>query len=336
MATRRTKIFWALCAAFFAFMLTVVTISGVTYYRQVSDSRRIPIFTVNTPGSVYNAQALQAQQQLLGIGFTFSGFDPDKGLKLEVGFDPRNQLNNSYGEPSSFVCVAYQSTDLQFKKSEEMNSESLTLPFQGDANWFPFDVWYGSVTFNAHYGADNETCNNPLALVPAVLGTTSGFTLSVVVTPGYNDDNSPDYSQVTVNFTARRSQVHKGFSVLMFTIQWGLSLMLTYICCWTWKGGKRVELGIVAMTAALLYALPRVREAQPGIPKMGIIQDLVGYCWQILMIACCLISLMVNFIIRKERKNALHEARKNKEDGSTLLVAMEAQEPDTEPSTTFA
>lgn len=329
MATRRTKIFWAMCLAFLAFLFTVVTIAGTTYYRQESASRRNPLFSITSPGSLYNVDQLKNSNFLMSLGLGFSNFDPEKGLKLEVGFDPRNQLATKHGEPTQFVCVSYQSTDLQFKAKEEMGAESITVPFSGDINWYPFDTWAGSLTINAHTGPDNTSCKDPLALVPAVLGSTQGFALTATVVPGFNDDDSLDYSEATVLFTARRTRVHQGFSVLMYMVMWGLTLMLTFICCWTWKGGKRVELGIIAMTAALLYALPRVREAQPGIPKMGIIQDLVGYCWQILMIACSLISLMVNFILRKERKKSLQENRySTREDGSQLLACLEAQEGD--------
>lgn len=310
----------------FAFLFTVVTISGATYFRQESASRFTPIFTVTSKGSQYDVNKLKSEPNLMSLGLGFSNFDPEKGLKLDVAFDPRNNLTNKHGEPTSFICVSYQTKDVEFKPEEEMGSESIIVPFLGDINLFPFDKWTGSVTINAHTGADNSSCTTPLPLVPAVVGSTQGFVLSATVTPAVNADNSLDYSQAIINFTARRARIHVGFSVLMFLIMWGLTLNLTFICCWTWKGGKRVELGTIAMTAALLYALPRVRESQPGIPKMGIVQDLVGYCWMVVMIACCLFSLMVNFILRKERKKAVQAALKTmREDNSGLLVAIEEE-----------
>ena len=69
---------------------------------------------------------------------------------------------------------------------------------------------------------------------------------------------------------------------MSLTVQWAITISLSYITAWTWKGGKRTELGLMSMNAGFLYAIPRVRDAQPGIPKMGIIQDcrlsLTSYC----------------------------------------------------------
>lgn len=319
MASRRTKIFWAICAALLAFIFTLATTSGVVYYRQVIASRIHPIFAVDSPGSPYDVGQLVSSPNLLSLGIGFSDFDPDKGMKLQVSFDPMNNLTNQVnqnGEPTSFICFSYQSTDLLFKPDEEMNTETITLPFTGDINLFPFDKWDGTLTVNAHYGADNESCTNPLPLMPSVLGATQNFIVTASASAVLNADSSKDYSQVVINFSARRSKIHVCFSVLMFIVSWGLTFNLTYICCWTWKGGKRIELGIIAMTAAFLYALPRVRETQPSIPKMGIIEDLVGYCWQVLLISCCLVSNMVNFILKKERKKAIQAVRKGMlEDG---------------------
>jgi hypothetical protein len=324
MASRRTKIFWAICAVVYTVLLILVSITGVTYFRQIAASRTVPIFTVASPGSQYNVNTLNNAPNLLSMGIGFSSFDPQKGLKLEVAFDPRNNLTNGHGEPTSLICLSYQTKDAQFKAGEEMGVESIVVPFLGDINIFPFDKWTGSVALVARTGTDKDNCTTPLPLAPTVLGSTQAFVVSAAVTPGFNEDNSLDYSQVVLNFSARRSKTHIGFSILMFLVMWGLTLNITFICCWTWKGGKRTELGTIAMTAALFYGLPRIREAQPGIPKVGIVEDMLGYLWMNIMLICCLISLMINFILRKERKKAVQAARQAlAEDSSEKLVAIE-------------
>ena len=124
------------------------------------------------------------------------------------------------------------------------------------------------------------------------MGTADGFVVTAQVFPAYNDDNSFDYSSARIQFIARRTRVHQGFAIMIFiglslyspslseriltrrpTVMWTLTLLLSYITLWTWKGGKRVEMGIISMNSALLLAIPRVRDAQPGIPKLGICQD---------------------------------------------------------------
>ena len=100
--------------------------------------------TVASPGSQYNVNTLNNAPNLLSLGVGFSSFDPQKGLKLEVAFDPRNNLTNGHGEPTSLsalhhsidvfvltctVCLSYQTKDAQFKAGEEMGVESVVVPF---------------------------------------------------------------------------------------------------------------------------------------------------------------------------------------------------------------
>jgi len=321
MASRRTKKFWALFFGCALLLFITISLTGYSYFRLENANSLTPTFSVLSPGSTYNVNELKSQPMLLNVGVGFTAFDPAMGLKTELGFAPQNKLANNHNEPTAPVCMNFQNTDFEFKANETMSAEALAVLFTGNTRLYPFDTYTGQIIIHAHTGEDSKSCNQPLAINPVVLGSTLGFVVSAQVFPGVNDDNSPDYSSARVMFTVRRVRQHQLFSCLIFLVMWAMSGILFYITAWTWKGGKRVELGIIAMNTALLYAIPRVRDSQPNVPKLGIIQDLCGYCWNVALVAISLLSLMINFILRKERKK--DDRKGTREDGSTLLMVLE-------------
>jgi len=171
-----------------------------------------------------------------------------------------------------------------------------------------------------------KCADTPLFISPAIVGSASGFTIWADVTPGY-DETSPgnkDYSTAMIRFTARRTKVHVGFSILMFIIMWLMSLIVLLIAFVVHKSGKRAELGLCGVASSLLYSLPRIRETQPGIPKMGIIGDMVGYLWNMLIVAICVVSLLLNYILRRGQKRWDQRVEKNTDAEASKPKEMDA------------
>jgi len=324
---KRTMIFWLVFLVFGVVLLGTVAIVGAVYFKQDTKSKWTPTWQIQN-SKTYNITELKNSPNLLSVGVGYSAFDIIKGLKVEVAFAPRNSLSTSGATPKVPVCVSHGETDLDFDAEEEMPSESFTIGFSGDPSWFPFDRYKGELFINAHVGSatSNGTCDTPLPIFPAVLGSTSGFLISAEVTPGFDDKSSGtvDYSTALVRFTARRAKVHIGFSILMFIVMWLLSLIICLVAFVVWKSGRRTELGLCAVSASLLYSLPRIRETQPGIPKMGIVSDLVGYIWNVLLVAICLVSLLINYIIRRNEKRWDQRVgdKPSKDDGAANVMVM--------------
>jgi hypothetical protein len=50
---------------------------------------------------------------------------------------------------------------------------------------------------------------------------------------------------------------------------WALSLSIFIAAMSVWFREKTVELGVIAISTGLLFALPNVRNSQPGIPPIA-------------------------------------------------------------------
>jgi ABC-type Co2+ transport system permease subunit len=67
---------------------------------------------------------------------------------------------------------------------------------------------------------------------------------------------------------------------------WGLSSSIFVAAMSTFFRERKPELPLIALSGALLFALPNVRNAQPGIPNVvGTISDMIGYFFNMLLIA---------------------------------------------------
>jgi len=114
---------------------------------------------------------------------------------------------------------------------------------------------------------------------------------------------SDDGSRVKVTLTVRRSATSKAFAAIIFLVMWALSLSIFIAAMSVWFREKTVELGVIAMSTGLLFALPNVRNSQPGIPPIaGTTSDMIGFFWNVMLVAISAISLLMNWIIKTGRE----------------------------------
>lgn len=305
---KRTLICWLFFLAASIVILICVSVSGYLYFKQEMRAKVTPTSWILDKGSEYNITEMQNTPNVLSLGLGYSSFDPVKGLKFEMAFNPRNQLATAGSTPTLPICISYGEKDVTFVPLEEMSTTSFALALSGDTSYYPFDVFRAELYINARVGnaTSNGTCVEPLALSPAILGSAQGYAITASISPGWDDDSTDpdkrDYSTALISFTARRTKVTICFSLLTFVVMWVLTGIVFTIAFWVWKSGRRTELGLVAISTALMYALPRVRETQAGVPKLGIIIDMVGYLWNVLIVACCVVAQLLNYIIRKNAK----------------------------------
>lgn len=51
------------------------------------------------------------------------------------------------------------------------------------------------------------------------------------------------------------------------------------LACSVWIRHRKVEPPTIAVNAALLFALPALRNTQPGVPPVGALIDVCGFFW---------------------------------------------------------
>lgn len=99
-------------------------------------------------------------------------------------------------------------------------------------------------------------------------------------------------NSVNVHWEAHRTDSTKFFSLFVVVLMWLVSLGALVIGV-NFALSKSLSLSydVPALLFVLLFALPFVREVQPGIPPLGISIDLMGFYFNMILIA--LVSVMV-------------------------------------------
>jgi hypothetical protein len=115
-------------------------------------------------------------------------------------------------------------------------------------------------------------------------GTLQGWKLSYKITEfgsGGHGSNPDNYLKLSI--TASRSTTTLAFSMLLFLVMWLLSFgafMLT-VCYITFEF---LEPPLIAILGTMLFALPAVRNTQPGVPPIGCILDVAGLFWNMVIL----------------------------------------------------
>ncbi|KAJ3269960.1 hypothetical protein HDV01_000766 [Terramyces sp. JEL0728] len=103
-----------------------------------------------------------------------------------------------------------------------------------------------------------------------------------------------------------RNRIAKLFAFFIFTIMWLLCLAAITVAFYVFIGDKKVEPPIIAVTASLLFALPAIRNVQPGAPVVGCTLDVAGFFFNMGFVALSFLILVYNYLMktREERLKA--------------------------------
>lgn len=191
--------------------------------------------------------------------------------------------------PSINLNLSLAGNVSQFKKGIPMAQLTLSLPFfAGDSTLYPFDSYgleLGILAFK-------EGNSDP---IPILVVTDSVLPLLNIQS---TIPSKPNLKEVNINFTIDRSKTAKGFSIFVILTQWVLACSLYALSTGVWIRGRKVEAGIISACLAFLFALPNLRNAQPGIPSVtGCVSDLLSFYWVMILAAISTILAIINYCV---------------------------------------
>ncbi|KAJ6563381.1 hypothetical protein DFH09DRAFT_1364159 [Mycena vulgaris] len=241
---------------------------------------------------------------VLAVLFTVDTFDPSKGSNA-VGFHldyfPINQLattNETLLAPAVPVRLLLQSATSNFAANTIMPSTTSTERGDGDVNRYPFDVFTIDYYIYAFTSPEDGSYGTPLPMSVGSAGSIQGFKIDTTI----QGQEPFDGSGVLIHVEIKRSPITQAFSVVVILVMWCLSGGVFIAAMSVFFRERKAELPLIALSTALLFALPNVRNSQPGIPSVaGTISDMVGFFWNLLLVASSAISLLANFIVKNGR-----------------------------------
>jgi hypothetical protein len=141
-------------------------------------------------------------------------------------------------------------------------------------NLYPFDNY--TVEFNYFRAIQGS---KEIEIVLSIGGSLQGWDLDPKIDKTYDYDLGIVFAVV-----GARSLTVKFFSVFIQCLLWLITLG-AFLMTVTFIHLNFMELPVIALLTTLLFALPNLRNTQPGIPPIGVYADVTGFFWNMVIIA---------------------------------------------------
>jgi hypothetical protein len=102
---------------------------------------------------------------------------------------------------------------------------------------------------------------------------------------------------VSLHYTIQRTAMVRFFSMFVVLLMWLLSTFVVVMAIdHVIVRPRQVLPPTIGFTVSMLFALPAVRNTQPGIPNMGCLVDVAGFFWNMAMISVAVLLLLSAFV----------------------------------------
>jgi hypothetical protein len=91
--------------------------------------------------------------------------------------------------------------------------------------------------------------------------------------------SSDELYKISIEIYTRRSPTTIGFSLFIVLIMWLLSIAIGIIAIQVIQKHRISDEHVLTLGITTLFALPALRETQPGIPAIGCAADVLGFYW---------------------------------------------------------
>ncbi|KAL2916804.1 hypothetical protein HK105_203583 [Polyrhizophydium stewartii] len=183
-----------------------------------------------------------------------------------------------------------------FKQGASIPPFDITVPIaEGQPNRYPFDVYATEFEITLLY---KDSYNQTIPMAVALVGAVQSWSTKLNI-----NDLQSGQRLVRVHAEFRRSWTTQLFSIIVVIIMWALSLSVFTLSVTLWLRDRKVEPPTIGVIGSLLFALPALRNSQPGAPPIGGSVDVAGFMWNMALVAVACLLLVINYIVKygKER-----------------------------------
>jgi hypothetical protein len=287
-------------AALYALVAVVYNVEGSTNFTGDDSVATNGIITVVEP------VAIDAQRGQATIHFTFTAIGD--GI-----LDGNERLTKN---TRVLIQSASGTDEVRFLAGDVMAQKEITIGVDGEQAQYPFDTHLGSFSVmidTYDKGADGSfTSTGEVYTTIATGGGADGWGVNGWDTT-LDAQNTPAAALGTVTFTrAFSTQI---FAVLLLILVVLLAVIGLVVGVLVQTRRRRAEIGLMAYTASLLFALPLLRNYMPNAPPIGASIDIYVYLWVIVM-AIAAVTLVVTSWIGQSRETLLAERAQAKADAA--------------------
>ncbi len=94
-----------------------------------------------------------------------------------------------------------------------------------------------------------------------------------------------DEEKSSIIYRVEHTVTTKIYSLFVFVSMWALSIAFFYTACCCWFRKKMAETSMMEVGSALLFGLPALRQTLPTAPGMGLLSDVCGFFWCMILVS---------------------------------------------------
>ncbi len=271
--------------------LFIGAFSGALYFYQNDRTQRSANLTF---GDDKTANRMDVAVNLLGV-------DPIKG-EINLRFAPKPEGTYAKDERLTkelkfFTGIESGKSEVTLEKNRIPDSVTGSLSiFNGRVSDYPFDK-HTSDFYLFFSNPKEEKEEIPMAI--NFYGAISGYNIDVDYIPKAEFESSDVYMGLRVIIS--RSVITKSFSIFLMIAMWLIGLVvftMTMAVLWL---PRPIEFGMFTLIAGMLFALPAVRNLQPGVPPLGGLTDFLSFFWAESLVAISMPILFFCWLTRYKK-----------------------------------
>ncbi|KAJ3085620.1 hypothetical protein HK102_013986, partial [Quaeritorhiza haematococci] len=283
-------------AAYGLSLVVIVTVATVIFVR----------FGISEPSSEFdyvpeqfgNIKAQQAEERdALILHLKINSADPFANrVQFNMRVYPGGKYRLEQGVPSMNLTLISDGITRKFTHLDGDNVPVAPIDYtvitRGNVALYPFD--FHTVNYTV-YAYENNVTTATIPLAVSWRNVLEGFDISSTIRP--NDRNG---FVITVQLS--RLTAAKVYSIFTAFVMWTLALtVFRFASDGIFDRNKKVEGPVMGACIAMLFALPALRNTQPGAPPIGCIADIYAFFWAEFIIAVTAVAMMILYIIRSNQ-----------------------------------
>lgn len=243
------------------------------------------------PGNFTDENGVEHTSATAVFIFILNGIDPIAGtakIRMTLGA-PLDSPGYFLDYQNATYAYAFEDQVKNLNASNYVSEWTFPLNIFGDPGRYPFDTYTYNISFAF---APSESFTNGIPIQVIAAGYQTGWQVQ------YDIQYSNNIFHIAPIIS--RNVATKGFSLFVVVLSWILSLCQFFIAVQSVFRNRPIIPPLLAVPAALLFALPSLRNVQPGIPPIGIFLDIAGFYWNMALVAISLIAGCLLFIFQFE------------------------------------
>jgi hypothetical protein len=162
---------------------------------------------------------------------------------------------------------------------------------------YPFDVYAGDfyIEVAAFDGLNQATRAVPISI--SMVNSMSEWSIGINITPVVQND----FSVINADVVMNRGRTQKFFTLFVVIIMWAMSLGVFAMSIAHLWYSREVMPPTIGVVTSMLFALPAVRNTQPGAPPIGCTMDVVGFFWNMGLVAVGAMILLWRFSFQESK-----------------------------------